>query len=73
MIGAEDSYYTYEYGDFFKILPAIYNWGADSNRIKDGRKVADGFVYASNTNVEWMPIEMLREWIVVNRNKMITA
>ena len=27
---------------------------SDSMRIKDGEKVPDGFVYASDTNTDWM-------------------
>lgn len=70
MISVEDSYYTFEYEDHFKILPSINNWALDSNRIKDGRKVEEGFVYASNTNTEWMTVEALRAWIAANRKKV---
>ncbi|EPC04099.1 N-acetyl glucosamine/N-acetyl galactosamine epimerase [Litchfieldella anticariensis FP35 = DSM 16096] len=70
MIGAEDSHYTYEYPEHFKILPAIHNWSADANRIKDGKKVAEGFVYSSDTNDEWMSEEALQAWIDANREKI---
>lgn len=63
MIGAEDSYYTYEYDGYYKILPAIHNWSDDANRIKDGRKVEEGFVYSSDNNQEWMSDKDLQEWI----------
>lgn len=69
MIGVEDSAQTYEYDHYFKILPAINRWG-NEQRIKGGRKVADGFVYASDTNTEWMSIEALRDWIAANRDKL---
>ncbi len=36
MIGLEDAPHTYEYKEYFKILPAINNWSKDTNRIKDG-------------------------------------
>ena len=39
MIGEEDSFYTYEYPEHYKILPAINNWASCANRIKDGKKV----------------------------------
>jgi UDP-N-acetylglucosamine 4,6-dehydratase (inverting) len=65
MIGTEDSAHTYEYDSYFKILPAINRWG-NEERIKGGRKVADDFVYASDTNTEWMSISALREWIAAN-------
>jgi UDP-N-acetylglucosamine 4,6-dehydratase (inverting) len=70
MIGPEDSYYTYEYHQHFKILPAIHNWDTTSERIKDGVKVAEGFEYASNTNAEWMSVEQLRTWITANEAKI---
>lgn len=63
MIGEEDASHTYEYDHYFKILPVINSWDKDSNRIKDGRKVPCDFVYASNTNEEWMSAETLQHWI----------
>ncbi|MDX1766094.1 MAG: UDP-N-acetylglucosamine 4,6-dehydratase (inverting) [Candidatus Saccharimonadales bacterium] len=70
MIGAEDAYYTYEYPEHYKILPQINNWDKDSNRIKDGKKVPEGFVYASDNNAEWMSGAELRAWIDANREKI---
>jgi UDP-N-acetylglucosamine 4,6-dehydratase len=70
MISPEDSYHTYEYEEHFKILPAIHQWSADSNRIKNGRKVPEGFSYSSDTNAEWMDIGALQQWIEVNREKI---
>lgn len=70
MIGAEDSYYTFEYPEHFKILPAINDWGNSAERIKDGKKVTEGFVYASNINREWMTDADLQAWIDYNREKI---
>lgn len=70
MISAEDSFYTYEYPEHFKILPAINGWGDSPERIRDGVKVAEGFVYASDNNPEWMSVETLRAWIETNREKI---
>ncbi|MCG2579689.1 MAG: UDP-N-acetylglucosamine 4,6-dehydratase (inverting) [Marinobacter sp.] len=63
MIGAEDAFYTYEYPEHFKILPAINSWDRDKNRIKDGKRVPEGFVYSSDNNTEWMSEEELKHWI----------
>tara|TARA_R110002110_G_scaffold2830_1_gene14150 strand:+ start:81347 stop:82345 length:999 start_codon:yes stop_codon:yes gene_type:complete len=63
MIGAEDSYFTYEYPEHFKILPNINNWGNSQKRIKNGKKVNEGFIYSSDNNVEWMSNETLKSWI----------
>ncbi len=70
MISAEDAYYTYEYSEHFKILPVINNWSADPARIKDGKRVPENFVYASDNNSEWMSDDQLRAWIDLNREKI---
>ena len=53
---------------YFKILPQINEWGKDNQRIKNGVKVPEGFVYASDTNSEWMTKENLQTWIDTNKN-----
>jgi FlaA1/EpsC-like NDP-sugar epimerase len=63
MIGIEDAYYTYEYPEHFKILPAINSWDQDANRIKDGKKVPEGFEYSSDSNPEWMSDADLWTWL----------
>lgn len=70
MISPEDSYYTYEYPDHFKILPAIHDWCKDGLRIKDGKLVAEGFSYTSDNNPEWMSIAALQSWIKANKDKV---
>ncbi|QMT31005.1 UDP-N-acetylglucosamine 4,6-dehydratase (inverting) [Alysiella filiformis] len=70
MISAEDAFYTYEYPEHFKILPAINGWCDSPERIKNGVKVPEGFVYASDNNSQWFSIEALREWIAANRHKI---
>ena len=70
MISAEDSQYTYEYSDYFKVLPLINNWSSDPARIKEGVAVPDGFTYASDTNADWMSIDALCSWIEKNRTKI---
>ena len=70
MISPEDSYYTYEYPEHFKILPNINNWSKDKKRIKEGKKVPEGFKYESDSNLEWMTVERLSEWIEINKDKI---
>ena len=70
MIGAEDSASTYEYDEHYKILPAIHNWSTDAGRIKNGKKVPEGFTYSSETNTQWMSSEELAAWIDANRAKI---
>ena len=70
MIGIEDALYTYEYPEYFKILPSIHNWSKDPERIGGGIKVKLDFVYSSDGNEEWMEISELQNWIEENRNKI---
>ena len=70
MIGVEDAPHTYEYPGHFKILPAIHSWDRDAGRIKDGKKVPEGFSYCSDNNAVWMTIPQLQDWIKANRTKI---
>lgn len=70
MIGTEDAPYTFEYEDHFKILPSIHGWSSDPARINGGRKVPEGFTYASDNNPDWMTIETLQAWIGENRERL---
>ena len=70
MIGAEDSFYTYEYCEHFKILPVINDWATTPERIKDGKLVPKGFVYSSDNNTEWMTNEELQVWIEKNASRI---
>jgi UDP-N-acetylglucosamine 4,6-dehydratase len=70
MIGAEDAYYTYEYPEHYKILPAINSWNEDSCRIKDGKKVNENFTYSSDNNAKWMSVPELQSWIEKNHEKI---
>ena len=70
MIGSEDAHFTYEYDDYFKILPAINSWDSDKKRIKNGKRVPENFVYSSENNPDWMTDEDLKDWISNNSNKI---
>jgi len=70
MIGEEDAAFTYEYPEHYKILPAINNWGTSKERIKDGKRVADGFYYTSDNNVDWMSKDELTTWINANADSV---
>ena len=68
MISYDDSYSTYEYPTYYKILPMINEWGEDNLRIKKGKKVPKGFVYSSDSNKDWMTKSELKKWIDMNKN-----
>ena len=70
MISLEDSPHTYEYENYYKILPSINMWSDDPIRIKDGKKVEDSFVYSSDNNSEWMKSSELKKWIDLNIDKI---
>jgi len=67
MIGLEDSPNTYEFDDYFKILPAIKFFDIE-HEIDESKKVEENFIYASNTNNSWMSVDTLRAWIDCHRN-----
>lgn len=67
MIGSEDSSFTYEYKDFYKIIPNIFNHKNLKKMVKNGKKVNKDFVYNSLNNKDYMTIKYLSNWI--NKNK----
>tara|TARA_B100000900_G_scaffold411973_1_gene432768 strand:- start:28455 stop:29456 length:1002 start_codon:yes stop_codon:yes gene_type:complete len=68
MISSDDSYSTYEYSDYYKIIPQINNWEKDNLRVKRGKKLPEGFIYSSDNNTEWMTSSDLKNWIEANKS-----
>ena len=67
MISLEDAANTYEYSEFYKILPQINDWDKDTlNRIKNGHRVSTDFSYSSDKNTEWMKKSELEKWLIEN-------
>jgi len=62
--------FTYEYEDYFKILPQINDWYLDKCRIKTGTKVPSDFSYDSFNNSDWMNKSELNAWINANINSL---
>jgi UDP-N-acetylglucosamine 4,6-dehydratase len=67
MISSEDSKNSYEYSNYYKILPQLNDWHKDTKRIKGGKKVSKNFTYNSYTNPELMKISDLQKWIKANK------
>ena len=63
MVSLEEARSTYEYDDYYKILPQTFDWDKDPARIKDGVLVKDDFRYSSDTNTEWMKKETLSSFL----------
>ncbi len=64
MITSSDSFYTYDLGKYYSILPSVPRWNLD-DYIKHftASKVSEGFCYNSGTNTEWETVESLRRLI----------
>jgi UDP-N-acetylglucosamine 4,6-dehydratase len=71
MISKDDSYTTYEFPTYYKILPQLNDWAKDNLRIKEGKKVSEDFIYSSDNNSEWMTKSELRTWINLNQNNIV--
>jgi len=71
MIGIEDAPNTFEYDDYYKILPQIHEWAKDPYRIKNGIKVGDNFSFTSDNNRCWMMRSELGIWIGKNQKDFL--
>jgi UDP-N-acetylglucosamine 4,6-dehydratase len=64
MITASDSFYTYDLGKYYTILPTIPNFKITEFIASfSAKKVVEGFNYDSGTNTEWETVESLRALI----------
>lgn len=64
MITASDSFYTYDLGKYYTILPSTHKWKLDDFISHfNAKRVAPGFRYNSGENEEWETVESLRELI----------
>lgn len=65
MITPSDSFFTYDLGKYYVIIPQTPNWKVDEFIQKNNASlVPEGFSYDSGTNTEWETIETLRSLIV---------
>lgn len=64
MITSSDSFFTYDLGKYYVILPQTPTWKLeDFITSTDATKVPEGFNYDSGTNTEWETIDTLRTLI----------
>ena len=64
MITPSDSFYTYDLGKYFTILPSTHMWKLDDFiDTFNAKKVPEGFSYNSGNNKSWETVESLRELI----------
>lgn len=64
MITESDSFFTYDLGKYYAILPQTTRWSIeDFVQHFDAKKVDEGFKYNSGENTEWETVEGLRDLI----------
>jgi len=65
MITDSDSYYTWDLGKYYTILPSTHRWKLEEFVTEfNATKVAAGFRYNSGENTEWDDVDSLRKLIV---------
>lgn len=61
MITESDSFYTWDLGNYYAILPATHNWRLEDFTARfNAKRVKYGFKYNSGENTEWESVESLR-------------
>lgn len=64
MITSSDSFYTYDLGKYYTILPSQHRWDLDEYKEYFGAvKVPAGFRYNSGENSDWVNVDELRDLI----------
>jgi UDP-N-acetylglucosamine 4,6-dehydratase (inverting) len=64
MITSSDSFFTYDLGKYYAIIPQTPNWKIDEfTSTFNAKKVTEGFAYSSQHNDEWETVESLRSLI----------
>jgi len=64
MITVSDSYYTYDLGKYFVILPSLHKWKLEEYITHfNAKKVPLGFSYDSGNNTKWETVDSLRQLI----------
>ena len=64
MITTSDSFYTYDSGKYYVILPATHKWDLEEYKKQFKlTKVEEGFSYNSGDNNEWETVDSLRSLI----------
>ena len=74
MITSSDSFYTYDLGKYYSILPSVPNFDLKEYiKAFNAIKVEQGFNYNSGSNAQWETVESLRELIVNHVDKNFTV
>jgi UDP-N-acetylglucosamine 4,6-dehydratase (inverting) len=74
MITSSDSFYTYDLGKYYAIIPSVPRWKVDDFvSYFNATKVPQGFRYNSGENTEWVSVEEIRELIEEHVDPSFTA
>ena len=64
MITSSDSFFTYDLGNYYAILPSVPAFNLDEFIERfNAKKVPQGFSYNSGTNEQWETVESMRKLI----------
>jgi UDP-N-acetylglucosamine 4,6-dehydratase (inverting) len=64
MITPSDSFFTYDLGKYYAILPSTHTWELNEFiKTFNAQKVEQGFSYSSGNNTEWETVETMRKLI----------
>ncbi len=67
MITSSDSFFTYDLGKYYTILPQAPNWEIKKFITQfNAKKIADGFSYSSGENEDWLSVDEIRRLIVTD-------
>lgn len=75
MVTSSDSFYTYDIGKYYVILPSQHQWALDDFIDHfNAKKVEHGFRYNSGENDDWVSVDEIRELIRkhVDHNFMVS-
>ncbi|MEO6977674.1 MAG: UDP-N-acetylglucosamine 4,6-dehydratase (inverting) [Mucilaginibacter sp.] len=74
MITPSDSFYTYDLGKYYTILPATHKWSLeDFKKEFNAALVPNGFAYNSGDNAEWETVETIRALIKLHLDPNFTS
>jgi UDP-N-acetylglucosamine 4,6-dehydratase (inverting) len=74
MITDSDSFYTWDLGRYYTILPATHRWKLEEYvKYFNAKQVAPGFKYNSGENTEWETVESLRSLIQEHLDSSFTV
>jgi UDP-N-acetylglucosamine 4,6-dehydratase/5-epimerase len=71
MIGAEDALNTYEYENYYKIIPQNLPDDEKAHFSAGGKRVPEGFVYSSDNNSDWMTEQDLIEFVEKSKQSFL--